>query len=122
MRSEVVFRPATDADAQRYYGRRAHSSFRGFVAELNGELVGLAGVYYQDGVPIAFSEINPHVRSRRRDIVRGVKMLMQIVDTIKGPVYAVANPAEPTAPYLLAKLGWKPTGLLGPLGETLVRG
>ena len=49
-------------------------------------------------------------------------MLMQLLDTVKGPVYAVACSTEPTAPYLLARLGWKPTGLFGPQGETLVRG
>ena len=48
-------------------------------------------------------------------------MLMQFIDTIKGPVYAVASEHEPTAADLLRRLGWKPTGIHGPHGETLVR-
>jgi hypothetical protein len=48
-------------------------------------------------------------------------MLMALVDTIKGPVYAIANMDEPTAAYLLIKLGWRPTGAFGPFGETLIR-
>ncbi len=121
MSNDITFRRATAADALAYYGKPAPFSFRGYVAELSGELVGIGGVYYQDGVPIAFSEMRPAMRPHRKAIAKACRMLTQFLDQIGGSVYAVACPAEPTAPRLLAKLGFKPTGVFGPMGETLVR-
>lgn len=122
MRNDVVFRPATAADAEAYYGKPPPCSFRGIVAIKDGEVAGIGGVYYDGPLRIAFSEFKDSLRSDRRALVKGTRMLMQIVDTIKGPVYAVANKDEPTAANLLARLGWVPTGVQGPHGETLVRG
>ena len=121
MSSDVTFRRATAADALAYYGKPAPFSFRGYVAELGDEVIGIGGVYYQDGTPIAFSEMRPAMRTHRKAIAKACRMLMQFLNQIGGPVYAVACPTEPTAPRLLAKLGFKPTGLFGPMGETLVR-
>lgn len=120
-KAEVNIRPATAEDARTFYGGAPKMSFRGFVAELDGELVGLGGVYYQNGVPIAFTEIRPAMRPYRKAIAKGCRMIVKLLDDLRGPVYAVACSTEPTAPYLLAKLGFKPTGLFGPHGETLVR-
>lgn len=122
MPSDVVFRPATPADAEAYYGRNPGLSFRGFVAVKSDEVVGIAGVNYTNGMRVAFSEFKEAMRSDRRALARGVRMAMQIVNQIKGPVYAVADDEEPTSAKLLAKLGWVPTGIHGPHGETLVRG
>ena len=122
MSSSVTFRPATAKDAFRYAGKIPPFSFRGYVAELDDEIVGIGGVYYQDGVPIAFSEMRPAMRLHRKAIAKACRMLMQFLNQLGGPVYAVACPTEATAPYLLAKLGFKPTGVFGEHGETLVRG
>jgi len=122
MSSSVTFRHATTADAKAYYGISAPFSFRGYVAELEGELVGIGGIYYQAGVPVAFSEMRPAMRAHRKAIAKACRMLTQFFNQLGGPVYAVACPTEPTAPYLLAKLGFKPTGVFGDRGETLVRG
>jgi hypothetical protein len=78
-------------------------------------------VYYDGPIRIAFSEFKDEMRSDRRALVKGTRMLMKFIDTIKGPVYAVASQSEPTAANLLSRLGWKPTGVYGRHGETLVR-
>lgn len=122
MPSEITFRPVTVSDIEGYYNRPLEHSFRGYVAVKDGEVVGVGGVYYAGPTRVAFSEFKDAMRSDRRALVRGVRMLMKFIDTIKGPVYAVANPNEPTAANLLSRLGWVPTGIHGPLGETLVRG
>ncbi len=122
MPSDVVFRPATPADAEAYYGRPSGATFRGYVAVKDGEVVGIGGVSYDNGTRVAFSEFKDALRSDRRALVKGVKIVMDIVNQIRGPVYAVADDAEPTSTKLLAKLGWRPTGVVGPHGETLVRG
>lgn len=121
-RPEPTFRRATPADAVAFYGTPAKMSFRGFVAELDGEVVGIGGVYYDNGVPIAFSEMRPPMRKYKKAMAKACRILTRFFDQLGGKVYAIACPTEPTAPYLLAKLGFKPTGLIGPHGETLVRG
>lgn len=121
-RSEPTFRVARPEDAVAYYGTQAKMSFRGYVAELDGEVVGIGGVYYANGAPIAFSEMREPMRKHKRAIAKACRMLTQLFDKIGGNVYAVACPTEPTAPRLLAKLGFVPTGLFGAQGETLVRG
>lgn len=121
-RSEPTFRPATAADAVAYFGGPPKLSFRGFVAELDGEIIGIGGVYYDNGVPIAFSEMREPMRRYRKARAKACRILTRFFDQLGGKVYAVACPTEPTAAALLAKLGFVPIGLFGPHGETLVRG
>jgi len=52
--------------------------------------------------------------------VKSCRLLMDMIRNETGPVYAVANQGEPTAPSLLARLGFEPTGLMNDFGETLV--
>ncbi len=122
MPSNVTYRPATAADAAAYYGRSPGLTFRGYVAVKGDEVLGICGVNYTHGMRVAFSEFKEALRSDRRALAKGVRMTMRIVNQIKGPVYAVADDEEPTSTKLLAKLGWVPTGVHGPHGETLVRG
>ena len=121
MPSNTTFRRATQADAEGYYKGRPVISFRGWVAEQEGAVVAIGGISYVDGAPMAFSEMTDSFRKSRKDVARGCRILMEMVDNTKGPVYAVADPNEPTASYLLLKLGWLPTGRYTQLGELLVR-
>lgn len=122
MSSDVTIRPATQKDAVQFYdGRRPPFSFRGYVAEKDGVVIGVGGVYYQDGIPVAFSDMKPAMRRHKKVMAKACRILLSLFDQIGGPVYAVACSTEPTAPYLLAKLGFRPTGVFGPQGETLVR-
>lgn len=122
MASKTTFRPATAEDAKRFYkGSACPLSFRGMVAEQGDDIVALFGVSYEQGIPVAFSEITDALRENKKDIVKGCRILMKMLDTVRGSVYAVANPDEPTAPYLLIKLGWRPTGRFTPHGELMAR-
>ena len=122
MTSEVIIRRATEADAIAYYGARPPLSLRGYVAELDGEIVGIGGLSYEGGNAVAFSETKPALRERREDMKRGLKVLMAMVKSCRTPVYAVADPDEPGAAELLARLGWTPTGRTCPIGDVLIRG
>jgi hypothetical protein len=122
MPSEILFRSADAADVEAYYEKPLPFSFRGYVAVKDDQVVGVGGVYYDGPARVAFSEFKDEMRSDRRALVKGTRMLMKFIDTIKGPVYAVADQNEPTATNLLRRLGWVPTGVIGPRGETLVRG
>jgi hypothetical protein len=120
-KSKPILRTATFADTVLFYGKPSPVTFHGIVAELDSEIIGIAGVYKQGSRPIAFSDLSPALRKYRKTMVTACKMLVNLFDTIGAPVYAVANPNEPTAPYLLVRLGFKPTGLFGPAGETFMR-
>ncbi len=123
MSSSVTLRAATFADAKAFYGGKLPPwSFQGIAAELDGEVIGLCGLYRESGAKVVFSEIRPQMRKHKKAIGKACRMLMQMADKTPGTTHAVASPTEPTAGYLLAKLGFVPTGEFGPVGEILVRG
>lgn len=121
MINDVVFREATLEDAVKFYGDYPPSRFRGFVVEKDNDLLAIIGVYYVKGYPVAFSDLSDSVRAHRKIIAKGVRFMCEYLDSLKFPVYALASQCEKTAPYLLAKCGFKPTGTITELGEYLVR-
>ena len=121
MSNSVQIRTATAQDARKFYGQDPVYSFRGIAAELNGDIVGLGGLYFEDGKPVVFSEIRDAMRPHKKAIAKATRMLMQMLDDLGRSAYAFACPNEPTSGYLLAKLGFKPTGMVGPYGDILVR-
>lgn len=121
MTSDAIFRDATLEDAIKFYGTYPPARFRGFVVEKDEELLAIAGVYYVKGYPVAFSDLSDSIRKHKKLIVSGVRFLCEFMNAMKTPVFALANQCEPTAPYLLARCGFKPTGTVTELGEYLVR-
>lgn len=119
--SEIHFRIARTEDVVAYYGHLPGYRMRGIVATEDGKPVGLSGVFYLDGYPIAFSEMKPAMRSRRKDIARGVRITMDFLDNLGTGTFAVPNAAEPNSTYLLVKLGYKPTGSFCDMGEYFFR-
>lgn len=113
------FRKATAQDALEFYGKPPCNSFRGIVAVEDGKVIGIGGLFYEGKNLVAFSDMKPEMRKHRKDMARSCRMLIDMVREAKRPVYAVADPNEPTSPYLLAKLGFEPTGMFGPSGEIL---
>lgn len=108
MRNSPVIRPATAADAAAFYGtERPMKSMRGFVAELDGEVVGIGGVYFDHGYLVAFSEMKEALRPYKKAIVKGARMIMSAIIDRGVPVFALANQGEPTAAGLLKALGFK---------------
>lgn len=121
MTSKVTFRPATAADVLAFLHKLPPARMKGYAAVLDGEVIAIGGIYYHDGYPVAFSDITDAFRKQRKALAKGVRMLQEFIEEQNVPVYALADQHEPTAPYLLAKLGFKPTGSLSPIGEYLVK-
>lgn len=121
MTNDVIFRDATLDDAIKFYGDYPPARFRGFVIERGQELLAIAGVYYVKGHPVAFSDLSDAIRKHKKLIASGARFMCEFMDAMKTPIFALASQCEPTAPYLLAKLGFKPTGTVTELGEYLVR-
>lgn len=108
--SDVTFRPATQRDFLAFYGRESPWTLRGAVAEMNGEIVGFGGVYFDQDTAMAFSDMRDTMRRKRKDVVRAARHLMALIRSFGVPVFAYANPAEYTAPKLLARLGFEYIG------------
>lgn len=100
-------RPATRKDIEAFYGT-VKWTFRAIVAELNGEVIGIGGVYYDGNKTVAFSSIKPELLRYKVTLVRGLKKIMDIV----GPreCIAIADPKIETAPQLLRRLGFEEIG------------
>lgn len=110
MPSDIAIVPATQALARAYWGGAPPYSFRGYAAVRGTEPLGFAGVFRAYGRLWAFSGFRPELRPYRKVRVAGVRKLVSLLDELPCPVYATADPAEETAPALLARLGFAPTG------------
>lgn len=121
MPSDIAIVPATQELADRYWQGRPPYSFRGYVAVRSGEPLGFAGVFRAYGRLWVFSGFSPELRPHRKVRVAGVRKLVSLLDGLPCPVYATADPAEETAPALLARLGFVPTGEFLDGAEILMR-
>lgn len=119
--SRVEFVPATQELAERYFGGTPSYGFRGYAFLLDGDVVGLGGLFWYEGWPIVFSQIKDSMRAKRKDCARAVRLLMNFLDDLGFPVYALQDPDEPTSAGLLAKLGFVRTGIEIEHGELLMR-
>lgn len=115
------FLPATRDLAERYYGRSPPFTFRGYVAVLEGEPVGVGGIFYHGDMPIAFSEMKDEMRPRLKDRARAVRVLEQQFKGHRSTLYAVQDEREPTSAGLLPRLGFVPTGQAIEYGPLWVR-
>lgn len=104
-------RAATAADVKAFYPEMT-SSFRAWVCELDGEVQGIIGLALLRPVACMFSTfrepLRPHLRSLT--VLRLIKRAEAAVKASRVPVWAVAEPDEPTAPGMLKRLGFEYLG------------
>lgn len=115
--SACTFVEATSDLARAYYGGPPPYSFKGHVALLDDQPVGIGGVYYVDRLPVAFSE-EKGVMSRK-DKARAARLLETMIRGYRVPVFAIAT--EPTSVGLLTKFGFEMTPLVASLGPVMKR-
>lgn len=121
--SGPVIREATAGDLEAYYGERPKRSMKAYVAVLDGEPIGIAGVTYdlrgRDARVKLFSEMKPEMRPYRKAMVKGARLMLKAFG-VPGMV-AVANPEERGSGRFLAKLGFIPAAMT-PHGQLFVYG
>jgi len=120
--TKCKLRTATAKDAFNFYGKPPTNSFKGIVAVEGDKVIGIGGLFYTKSGLVAFSDMKPEMRQYKKAMVKGCRMIMNMVKNAEVPVYAVANNMEPTAKNLLERLGFVNTGVGNELGETLVWG
>jgi len=108
-RPDLVVRPATRADVTKFYPDST-CSFKAWVADLDGEAVGIVGIALARPFASMFSafdeKLRPHLRHPA--VLRAIKKAHLAVEETKLPVLAIAEPTEATAPGLLQRLGFVP--------------
>ena len=103
-RPNPVFRPATREDIDNFYPE-ATQTFKAIVAELDGKPLGIGGIYYSNGTPVAFSKTLPELEKYPFTIARGAKMVMEFIGD--KDCVAFADESLPGAPEFLERLGFQ---------------
>jgi len=99
-----TFRPATKEDVDKLYPGIGNS-FRAYVVEVDGRVLGIGGIYYAGGNVVAFSEYDPELDNHRLAKARGLKIIMELVGD--RPCIAMVDGKHPCAPKLLERIGFK---------------
>lgn len=117
MRDDIAIVPATAKLALAWYGGQPPYTMRGLVAVEGEQPVAIFGVYWIDGIAVAFSEWKPDLD--HRTIVRCFRRGEALLRSIGGTIYAACD--KDPAPALLGRLGFVPTGDEALGGTLLVR-
>lgn len=110
----LVCRSATHEDVRRYYPTLT-SSFKAWVAVLDGEVRGILGIALTRPIACMFSAFDEELRPylKRLTILRFIKKAEAALNESRIPVWAIAEPTEPTAPAILKRLGFRPHEVAG---------
>lgn len=100
------------SDLVAQYGFGFPFSVRGFAAEHDGEIVGVAGIMYSKP-PQCFSRIDSIMKKFPRSIVVAVRAIRELLDRQTVPVYATPDDDESTAGTFLKHIGFEETTVKG---------
>ena len=102
----VVIRPATKEDIIAFKGTPYEQSFKGIVAELDGKIIGIAGVLHTEQLQ-AFSTITDEMRKHPKALVLAARKFRDILNSYNIPVYAVASEDEKNSIGYLEYIGFE---------------
>lgn len=106
----IVIRPSTRQDVIKLYGKASQWSVRALTVDLDGEPVGIGGVYFNGDMYVIFSEITEPLRPYRKTIMKVAKMVMAQVKERGITAIAIASPTEPTAHHFIQHFGLEDMG------------
>ena len=109
-KSKIEIKPATKAHAKEFYGEECTKSFKGYVALLDGKVVGIGGLSFENETMMLFSDMKDEFRPFKDDIWKSIAVLGEMVEKAKYPVVAVASNKEKASEMLLTKLGFTDSG------------
>jgi len=76
------------------------------VAELDDEILAIAGIVYHKNLIEIFSDMKEKMREYPVSIWKGAKAVMEFVSGYNLPVHAIANSCYPEAEEFLSRLGF----------------
>lgn len=104
MTKRPKFRPATRADIEHFYGPDFAVSFRASAVEVDGELLGVGGLYYTPHTAIGFAKYDDKLAEFPLAKARGA---LEIMKHIQGRACMAIVDDKPESAVVLEKLGWK---------------
>jgi len=107
MMSDVTVRPARAEDFEALYGHPAPYTLRAVVAEQDGEVLGVMGIFHANPL-MAFCRVTPRLKEQYPTmILRAAKAFPSLLSYYSEPVYALPDPDEPHARDILQKAGFQ---------------
>ena len=100
--------PATPDLMQRFYGRTPARTSQAVVAVQGDRVLGVAGVYFENGYAVAFTELSDEIRANKRLIVRGYRALLPFLRAARLPVVALCDPLIAGSERLLLHYNFEP--------------
>ena len=102
----IDIRAATQKDVEAFYGGKPLKSMRAFVAVLDGQPIGIGGIFREEHMHVVFSEMKPEMRKYKKAIL---KISYLVCDIMKqyNVVYAVASKNEESATRLITHFGFR---------------
>ena len=106
--SRLVIRPATKADIDAVVELANKPSIRAWVAEIDGRILGMAGIFRHDGRWYGYADMTDEIRGHKMALGRAARRFLAGVDRdgIKY-IYAEASPTQPRAVAWLESLGFR---------------
>jgi hypothetical protein len=101
----VKLRPATENDIRAWFGN-VPATMRAIVVEDGDEVLGVAGISTMADHLQAWSDFRPRLREHPYLLARAAVEFRRMLRDAPGVVLALCSQTEPTAPALLAKLGF----------------
>lgn len=88
-----------------------------YVLDDGAELLGIAGMFFNAGQWVAFSELRPALRARKVLIAKCAKLMRQVYAAHGKQLVAIASPVEPGSERFLEWCGFErvmptPSGVL----------
>jgi len=102
----VQLRPANRKDVIAFRGESYSESFRGIVAELDGEILGIAGVLHTNHLQ-AFSSIKDKLRKHPKMLILAARKFRNILNSYDYPIYAIASENEKNSIGYLEYIGFE---------------
>lgn len=106
----VRIRAASATDVSEFLGSMPGPSMRAIVAERQGEVLGIAGIYRQGDNQVAFSDLSEEILRYPMAIGRATRRLGRMIEATGIPTLAIEGPRIPTAPRLLEWAGFELIG------------
>lgn len=120
-KSKITIEPATKEHAKEFYGDKPTKSFKGYVALLDGKVVGIGGLSFENETMMLFSDMKEEFRPFKDDIWKSIGILGKMVKKTNYPIVAIASNKEKASEKLLTKLGFEPSGHSTPDGKVFWR-